>query len=115
MANNWDLEKHAKRTNANSKKAKKKKKKGCSIILILFLGAVLAGIGAAVGGLLGLLETSSDINLDEYLSGNSMATVFYDVNGEKVSSVHGGENRLSVSLNQIPYVSNRRFRYIPFC
>ena len=28
---------------------------------------------------------SSDINLDEYLSGNSMATVFYDVNGEKVT------------------------------
>ncbi|MBE5813036.1 MAG: PBP1A family penicillin-binding protein [Clostridiales bacterium] len=109
MANNWDLEKHAKRTNTNSKKTKKKKKKGCSIIFIVFLGAVLAGVGAAVGGLLGLLETSSDINLDEYLSGNSMATVFYDVNGEKVASVHGGENRLSVSLNQIPYYFQKAF------
>ena len=48
MAKDWDLEKHAKRTNVNSKKAKKKKKKGCSIILILFLGAVLAGVGAGV-------------------------------------------------------------------
>ena len=111
MANNWDLEKHAKRTNVNSKKSKKnkKKKKGCSIILILFLGAVLAGIGAAVGGLLGLLETSSDINLDEYLSSNNAATIFYDVNGNKITSVHGGENRLLVSLNDIPYYFQKAF------
>ena len=106
MGNNWDLEKHAKKTHVDKKK---KKKKGCSIIFIIFFGAILAGLGAAVGGLLGLIETSSDINLDEYLSGNSMATVFYDVNGEKVTSVHGGENRLTVSLNQIPYYFQKAF------
>lgn len=109
MANNWDLEKHAKRTNTNSKKTQKKKKKGCSIFLILLVGAILAGMGAGVGGLLGLLETTGDINLDEYLSSNDAATIFYDVNGETITSVHGGENRLLVSLNDIPYYFQKAF------
>lgn len=106
MAGNWDLEKHAKKTKSSSKK---KKKKGCSIFLIILLGAVLAGMGAAVGGLLGLIETSSDINLDEYLSGNKLATVFYDVNGETMASVHGEENRLAATLNEIPYYFQKAF------
>jgi hypothetical protein len=33
----------------------------------------------------------------------------WNVNGEKVASVHGGENRLSVSLNQIPYYFQKAF------
>lgn len=106
MAGNWDLEKHAKKTKSSSKK---KKKKGCSIFLIILLGAILAGLGAAVGGLLGLIETSSDINLDEYLSGNKLATIFYDVNGEKMASVHGEENRLAATLNEIPYYFQKAF------
>lgn len=106
MAGNWDLEKHAKKTKSS---AKKKKKKGCSIFLIIILGAILAGLGAAVGGLLGLIETSSDINLDEYLSGNKLATIFYDVNGEKMASVHGEENRLAATLNEIPYYFQKAF------
>ena len=78
---NWDLEKHVKQTHKKSKK-NNKKKRGCSIIFVFILGAILAGVGAAIGGLLGLIETSSDINLDEYLAGNDAATVFYDINGE---------------------------------
>ena len=103
MAKNWDLEKHAKKTKS------KKKKRGCSIFLIIFLAAILAATGCAVGWLLGLIETSSDINLDEYLSSNDAATIFYDVNGEKITSVHGGENRLLVSLNDIPYYFQKAF------
>lgn len=105
---NWDLEKHVKQTHKKSKK-NNKKKRGCSIIFLFILGAILAGAGAAVGGLLGLIETSSNINLDEYLAGNDAATVFYDINGEKITSVHGGENRLLASLNDIPYYFQKAF------
>ena len=104
----WDLEKHAK---AESKKTKKQKKRrrGCSLVLILFMLILFAGMGAGIGALFGLLETASDINLDEYMITDNISTFFYDQEGNQIGIAHSGENRTLVSLDKIPYFLQKAF------
>jgi len=109
MASKWNLEKHAKSSNKKATKAKKKNKKGCSVIFLVILIAIFAGVGAAIGGLFGILENSSEINLDEYLITDNISTIFYDRNGEQIGMAHSGENRTLVKLEDIPYYLQKAF------
>lgn len=107
MAGKWNFEKHAKISSKKEKKAKKKS--GCSIVFLIFMIAIFAGIGAAIGGLFGFLETSSDINLDEYMINDNISTIFYDKDGNEIGMAHSGENRTVVHLDDIPYYLQKAF------
>ena len=109
MASKWDLEKHAKNSNKKATKEKKKAKRGCSIIFLFVMIAIFAGIGAAIGGLFGFLETSSDINLDEYMITDNISTIFYDKDGNQIGMAHSGENRTVVMLKDIPVYLQKAF------
>lgn len=109
MANKWELEKHAKSSNKKAIKERKKSKRGCSVIFLLIMIAIFAGFGAAIGGLFGYLETSSDIDLDEYMITDNISTIFYDKDGKQIGMAHSGENRTVVHLEDIPIDLQKAF------
>jgi len=104
-----DLEKRAKSSNKKTTKERKKSKRGCSVIFFIVLVAIFAGIGAAIGGLFGFLETSSNINIEEYMINDNISTIFYDKDGNEIGMVHSGENRTVVSLSTIPDYLEKAF------
>lgn len=68
----------------------------------LWRGIFACGI-AGVGLLIWLLDIGSWTQLDmDKLTNLSQTTMIYDAHGEQVAGVHNGQNRVMVSINEVP-------------
>lgn len=70
------------------------------ILLIIVLFLVAVGIGASVGIIAAYLETIP--SLDEVTFNPNLTTYIYDVKGREIARLYRGENRIPVSLEEIP-------------
>lgn len=89
----------------NSKKKKVKKKTGILIFRITIISIILgifAVVGAGLGILLGIMNTAPDISEATLKPTNKYTSFIYDDNGVEIDRLSGGENRIYVTLDQIP-------------
>lgn len=77
------------------------------IVLILFLFIMALGVGAVVGVVAAYLRTAP--TLDEVTFNPDLTTYIYDVHGREIARLHRGENRIPVSLSQVPQVVQDAF------
>ncbi len=94
---------------AASRNNKKKKDRGGSrwarirwlriVILLILVGAVI-GVGAGVGFIMGALETLPAI--EDFKPRPALTSFIYDKNGDLLTELHGPENRVLVTLDQVP-------------
>lgn len=77
------------------------------IILIILLFLVALGAGASVGLVAAYLRTAP--TLDEVTFNPNLTTYIYDINGKEIARLYRGENRIPVSLDEIPQIVKDAF------
>ena len=89
----------------HSKKNKVKKKTGILAFRATFIAITLvmfAVIGAGLGVLVGIINTAPDISQASIKPTTDYISFLYDINGNEMDRLAGGENRIYASLDQIP-------------
>ncbi|MCD8238214.1 MAG: transglycosylase domain-containing protein [Clostridiales bacterium] len=71
------------------------------IIIIAFFSAVFACVGAGLGVYIGIIRNAPALELVS-IEPDSYTSFVYDMNGDQIDEFHGEENRIYVSLDQIP-------------
>lgn len=71
------------------------------IVVILFFSAIFACIGAGLGVYIGIIRNAPALELVS-IEPDSYTSFVYDMNGSQVDEFHGEENRVYVTLDQIP-------------
>ncbi len=101
---NSDVNNTNTKKNGNDPKKKKNKKLGWKIFkicLFVFIGLVIVGAGLVVGVVTGIIDKTDSVNL-EALKTYNLTTFIYDKDGNEIASVHGEEDRVIVTYDQIP-------------
>jgi penicillin-binding protein 1A len=70
------------------------------IILYIMLFLFVVMIGAGAGLIAAVLRTAP--SLDQVNFNPEMSTILYDIKGREITKLHDGENRIPVSLSEIP-------------
>lgn len=70
------------------------------VALLIFALVVMIGLGAGIGFVMGALETMPDI--EEFRPRPALTSFVYDKDEALVTELHGPENRVLVSVDQIP-------------
>ncbi|WP_058485803.1 transglycosylase domain-containing protein [Defluviitalea phaphyphila] len=93
-----------KKKSINSKNKKVKNRFGVimfRILFIFFIFTIFAAIGGGLGIFLGIINTAPDIE-DINLNPEKFTSIIYDLNGNEIDRLHGNENRIYVTLDEIP-------------
>ncbi|MGL4798117.1 MAG: transglycosylase domain-containing protein [Cellulosilyticaceae bacterium] len=93
-------------TDATQTKKKKSKKKAkvsiLRVFLILMIISIFAVAGAGLGIFLGIIKSAPDITTLELKPTTDFTSFIYDQNGQEIDRLSGGENRIYVTLDEIP-------------
>ncbi|MCD8089246.1 MAG: transglycosylase domain-containing protein [Clostridiales bacterium] len=71
------------------------------IVLVVFFGAIFACVGAGLGVYIGIIRNAPALELVS-IEPDSYTSFVYDMNGTQVDEFHGEENRIYVTLDEIP-------------
>jgi penicillin-binding protein 1A len=109
---NFSKESNAKKKKAiNAKRKKVKNRLGLIVfrfIFALFIIAIFAGVGGALGALFGIINTAPDVDTIQ-LSPERYTSIIYDLNGNELDRLHGDENRVYAELDEIPLYLQQAF------
>ena len=98
--------KNTKNTDNNTPKNTKKKNKKIGwkifrVFLFVFIALGIIGAGIVLGVISGIVDDTESISLDE-LELLPQTSFVYDKDGNEISSLYDSENRIMVSLDEIP-------------
>lgn len=88
----------------DSNNKKTRKRTGMKVFKIFFISILVIGFaagGSMLGAVVAIINTAPSID-DISISPDQHTTILYDQNGNEVRKITGGENRISVELDQIP-------------
>ncbi len=71
------------------------------IVLVVFFGAIFACVGAGLGVYIGIIRNAPALELVS-IEPDSYTSFVYDKDGTQVDEFHGEENRVYVTLDEIP-------------
>lgn len=85
---------------AGPQRRKRRKKLNVRHVLLAILTVLIIGIIAVAGFVFVIAATLPDVNSDSILAMSS--SLIYDKDGNEVAALNGGENRVDISLDEMP-------------
>lgn len=98
------IKKIEERKNKETKKGKKKKtktKKVLKVLLFVFIGLVVVGIGVVLGVLNSVLKDTEALDYSQ-LKNLKLTTTVLDKDGNQIGTISSGENRLLIDYEDLP-------------
>lgn len=93
--------KHSNKKKSNKKKSKTKLKI-MRVVISTFIISLFAVFGAALGTLMGIIQSAPDLTGLELKPTTDYTSFIYDQNGQEMDRLSGGENRIYATLDEIP-------------